>query len=211
LAQPAASSTTDTSDLIQIKPAALCPVCYNFDPYRAPPDGEAHHGSWAKAEYNIPEGTQTGKIEVEKSEQLLEAAKGGCLYCTMIASALGAVLPEWQTEKTFIHIFLGAGLPVVVRLQFGVTSTVSMGREEVLSLGIELPEGQNMNFIITVGDPTKKPIEIEIYRPVISQNQLTLRGTLFSSSRNQTDARQLLTVMTRCCISTPCPIRGLCR
>jgi hypothetical protein len=117
-----------------------------------------------RPEFNIPAGATVGKIEPEKSEELLESAKCGCLYCTMIQTALGAVHPGWESEKSFIHIFLAPDLPVFVRLQFGTTGTVNLEREEATSLlSIEIPEGQQMTFIITLEDPSKPAIDVEIY------------------------------------------------
>ncbi|KAE9364806.1 HET-domain-containing protein [Stipitochalara longipes BDJ] len=174
LAAPASSTTPEEArELCEIPLPALCPICYNFDPYQAPRNGNAseHQKSWAKEEYKIPQGIPVAKITVEKSEELIESAKRGCFYCSMVFAALGAVSPGWENEKSFIHIFLAPRLPVYVRLEFGVTSTVTLGREGMLGLGIELQEGQTMNFIITVGDPSKPAIDVEIYRPYISPDQ----------------------------------------
>jgi len=199
LTQPASSSTESTRYRIAIELLPLCPVCYNLNPYRAPPDGSWSRTPWAKQEYNIPDETPVGKVKIEKSEQLLEAAKG-CVYCAMVAQALTLVHPGWETDKSFIHIFLAAGLPVVVRLEFGTTSTLTdLGKAPWLAAGIVLPEGEDMNFMISVHDPSKPPIEVEIYRPVIpDNNQLIVGGTSFSSKRNKVDMRQSLTVISRC-------------
>jgi hypothetical protein len=169
----------EAKNLCQIPLPPLCAVCCNFDPYRAPPDHDDSEGpkSWARKEYNIPEGIPVGKISIGKSEDLIESAKRGCFYCSMVFTALGAVSPGWDSEKSFIHIFLAAGLPVCVRLQFGVTSTVVLGKEEMLGLGIELEEGQVMDFVMTVGDPNKPAIDVEIYRPQVPLDQRTVACT----------------------------------
>ncbi|EXJ53424.1 uncharacterized protein A1O5_13358 [Cladophialophora psammophila CBS 110553] len=49
-----------------------------------------------------------------------------------------------------------------------------MTREQILRLGFELPEGRNIGYLIEVKDRSKPPIEVEIYRPVIPDNQLTV-------------------------------------
>ncbi|KAF2674040.1 HET-domain-containing protein [Microthyrium microscopicum] len=180
LALPASSVAEDPREIIHINPPSICPICYNFDPYHAPPDGDAANTPWACSEYKIPQDTPIARIDVEKSEQLLEAAKAGCLYCVMVTSSLGAVQPGWENEKSFVHIFLAAGLPVIVRLQFGGTSTVTMTREQMLGMGVELPEGQTMNFVITVSDPEKPPIEVEIYRPIVPDDQITVADIAMS-------------------------------
>jgi hypothetical protein len=177
LAAPASSTTVEEAkDLCKIPLPPLCAVCCNFDPYRTPPDHDESEGprSWARTEYNIPESIPVGKISIQKSEDLIESAKRGCFYCSMVFAALGAVSPGWDSEKSFIHIFLAAGLPVCVRLQFGVTSTVALGKEEMLELGIELEEGQIMDFVMTVGDPNKPAIDVEIYRPQVPLDQRTV-------------------------------------
>lgn len=181
MASPASSmSAEEARDLVHLQAPGPCPVCCNLDPYRAPPDIDTSetHRSWARAEYNIPAGTPVGKITVQKSEDLVESSQRGCLYCTMIRSALGAANPEWETERSYMYIYLASGLPVIVRLAFGGTSTVRMGREEMLSsFGVELPEGQAMNFVITVEDASKRPIDFEIYRSDLSPSETTVGGT----------------------------------
>ena len=155
---------------VKFSPRLLCRVCGNFDP-KFSQDGESHQTGWAKIEYNIPDETPATERMVEKSEILLEAAGNGCPYCVMVKLALGALHPGWETDSTFIHIFLAAGLPVVVRLQFGYTTIAVEGGEE---------------YTVTVLDDSKPPIEIEIYQPVILDNQrLTRDGMSFSSSRNK--------------------------
>ncbi len=179
LSAPASSTNIEElRNLIQISQPALCPVCCNFDPYKAPRDGESdeRQPSWARTEYKIPAGTPVGKITIEKSEELVAAAQNGCLYCCMVRIALGAVHEGWETEKSFIDIYLAPNLPVVVRLTFGGTSTVTLGREAMLELGIDLPEGQNMNFTITIEDTDKPPIYVEIYRPTVDSEATTAGG-----------------------------------
>ncbi|WAO82883.1 HET domain-containing protein [Fusarium falciforme] len=178
MASPASSmSAEEARNMVELQSPGPCPICCNLDPYRAPPDVDTSetHRSWARAEYNIPAETPVSKITVEKSEDLVESSQRGCLYCTMIRTALGTANPTWETEKSYMYIYLASGLPVIVHLAFGGTSTVRMGREEMLnSFGVELPEGQAMNFIITVDDFSKPPIDVEIYRSVLNSSETTV-------------------------------------
>ncbi|KAI8724347.1 HET domain-containing protein [Fusarium sp. LHS14.1] len=182
MASPASSmSAEEARSMVQLQSPGPCQICYNLDPYRAPPEvanGETHR-SWARTEYNIPAETPVSKITVEKSEDLVESAQRGCLYCTMIRAALGTANPTWETEKSYIYIYLASGLPVIVHLAFGVTSTVRMDREATLrSFGVDLPEGQTMNFVITVDDFSKPPIDVEIYRSVLNPSETTIGAPL---------------------------------
>ena len=171
LAQPASSLPEGPGNLIHIQLPVLCLVCYNLDAYQAPPSKEWDQ-SWPRAEYNISDKTPARVISVDKSQELLEAARGGCFYCTMIASALGGVQPGWDTESTCLEIFLAAGKPVVVRLEFGRRHRTPMGREQLLDFGVGHMAG---HLIISIGDTQKRScIEVEIYRPAIPDSQLTI-------------------------------------
>ncbi|KAH8587518.1 hypothetical protein B0O99DRAFT_601584 [Bisporella sp. PMI_857] len=172
LARPASSLAEDPRDLVHVQLPANCPVCFNLDPYEAPPDGSSET-SWAKAEYNITDDRPVGMI-TNNSDQLLKAAQGGCFYCGIVTSALGAVHPSWTTEKTFVHIFLATGLPVVVRLQFGWRDSVVGDPPSRSSGPDDLWGGRKMEYTIMCLDESKPPIEIEIYRPVIPDDQLTV-------------------------------------
>ncbi|KAH7130128.1 heterokaryon incompatibility protein-domain-containing protein [Dendryphion nanum] len=169
---PASDFEDDPRDLVKIE-LPICPVCYNFDPFKAPRDGGAGRPSWAKAEFNISDDIPVSKIKIEKAEELRNTANGGCLYCSMVVASLGAVHPDWETENTFIHIYLASGLPVIVRLDFGATSVVYLGREAMLELGVDIAEGQQMEFTIRVTDSDKEAIEIEIFRSAIPNDILT--------------------------------------
>lgn len=108
------------------------------------------------------------------------------MYCTMVRSALGAVCPEWETEGSYIHIFLALGLPVVVRLEFGVISSLPIEREAADGLfRVELPQGYDLNFVVTVGSGSetfKSAIDVEIYRPRLAPDQSTVGGMSFDYS-----------------------------
>ncbi|KAL2126363.1 hypothetical protein VTI74DRAFT_1103 [Chaetomium olivicolor] len=177
MAQPASSMPREEAkNLVHIEQRTICSVCSNFDPYKAPPDTDRNetHPSWARAEYQLPANLPVAKITVDDSKTLIEAADRGCLYCFAVRTSLGAVHPGWESEKSFLHIFLAPGLPVVVRLNFGVTSVVPLGREAMLGLGIELQEGQVMNFVITISEPSKPAVDVEIFRPIIENEQTTI-------------------------------------
>jgi hypothetical protein len=176
LAQPASCSTEEAISLVQVTPSAVCRVCYNLDPSQSPPDDNPRRVSWAEAEYRIPDGTRVGKSTVEKSEHLLAAAKGGCLYCNLIATALTGAHPRWETKESFINIFLATGVPIIVRLVFGSMFTVPGGREPLT--GVMLRDNRTLNWVVTLQDTQEPPIEIEIYRPRIPMSQLTGGGKL---------------------------------
>lgn len=195
LASPAiTSSVVKAQDLINIAPPEkVCTVCLNFDPFLAFTKSSAdQHKLWADKEYKISSGNPFGKITVEKSKYLLDATTGGCLYCTMVQSALGAVSPGWETEGSYIHIFLALGLPVVVRLEFGTISSLPIEREAADGLfQIELPQGFDLDFVITVGSgsdaskASKPAIDVEIYRPRLAPDQSIVGGTSFNYSRTK--------------------------
>lgn len=192
LASPATTlSVSKAQDLMQIQPPSkVCTVCLNFDPCLASKKGNTdQHKPWAETEYRIPSGTPVGKITIEKSKYLLDAVKGGCFYCSMVQSSLGAVCPEWETEGSYIHIFLAPSLPVVVRLEFGVISSLPIDREAAAALfRVDLPQDRDLNFVITVGsdsDASKSAIDVEIYRPRLAPDQSTVGGTLFNYSRTK--------------------------
>ncbi len=124
-------------------------------------------------------------IAVNDSADLSKNSQGGCIFCTAISGALGVVHPGWEQKKTFIQIHLADALPVVVRLQFGSTSTVPLQRAEALDYGFDLPEDRTMNFVITVCDTSQPAIEIEIYRRIIPMAKLTV-GDAFSTSKAET-------------------------
>ncbi|KFZ15930.1 hypothetical protein V502_05322 [Pseudogymnoascus sp. VKM F-4520 (FW-2644)] len=181
LTSPATTvSVSKAQDLMQIQPPSkVCTVCLNFDPCLASKKGNTdQHKPWAETEYRIPSGTPVGKITIEKSKYLLDAVKGGCFYCSMVQSSLGAVCPEWETEGSYIHIFLAPNLPVVVRLEFGVISSLPIDREAAAALfRVELPQDRDLNFVITVGsdsDASKSAIDVEIYRPRLAPDQSTV-------------------------------------
>ncbi|KAK4119783.1 HET-domain-containing protein [Parathielavia appendiculata] len=169
----------DPRDLIQIRPPALCSVCYNLDPYAAPQDRSGEDGTraWAKAEYAIPPDTPVAKIKISKSAELLESAQHGCLTCAIIATSLSGVSPGWEEGESFMHLFLAPNLPLVVRLQHGSTSSLRTGKESMVDLGVLLPEGSAMNWDIEITvSEEKKPqaLEIEIYKRNIAPEQSTV-------------------------------------
>ncbi|OBT87532.1 hypothetical protein VE02_03765 [Pseudogymnoascus sp. 03VT05] len=190
LASPAiTSSVLKAQDLINIEPPSkVCTVCLNFDPFLAfKKSGADQHKLWAGKEYKISSGKPFGKITIEKSQYLLDAAKGGCIYCTMVQSALGAVSPGWETEGSYIHIFLALDLPVIVRLEFGVISSLPIEREAVNGLfQVELPQDFNLDFVVTVGsgsnasNASKPAIDVEIYRPRLGPDKSTVGNAVLA-------------------------------
>ncbi len=183
LQQPASKfGQGDPRDLIQIRPPALCSVCYNLDPYEAPKDrsGEDDKWAWAPSEYVLPPGTPVAKITVTKSAELLESAQRGCLTCTMIAAALSGVSPGWEEGQSFMHLLLAPNLPLVVRLHpGGSTKSWTAGREAFRDLGVLRPEGSTLTWNIEISvskDKVEQKLEIEIYRRNIAREQSTVGG-----------------------------------
>ncbi len=189
LLQQRASSFTegDPRDLIQIKPPALCSVCYNLDPYEAPPDRSGRDAKWAwpRDEYALLPGMPIAKITVRKSAELLESAQRGCLTCTMISASLSGVSPGWDEGTSYMHLCLAPTLPLVVRLHpGGTTESLTQGRQALLDLGVVMPEGSTIDWEIeiTVSDDKAgpQPLEIEIYRRNVAPGQSTVGGTLLA-------------------------------
>ncbi|KAM5352903.1 hypothetical protein ACJ41O_005625 [Fusarium nematophilum] len=172
------SPVPNIRDLIQIAPGETCPVCHNLDPDKSPVDRDISESrqSWAQGEYNIPTGTRVAKIEVQDTKELIEAAKQGCLYCTAVRLALSHVQPDWEDERSFMHIFLASGLPVIVRLAFGSTLTATtLGRKEMLELAVDMPEEEEMTITATLTKDGSKPnVDVEIYRPTLGFDDLTV-------------------------------------
>ncbi|SPO07344.1 uncharacterized protein DNG_10038 [Cephalotrichum gorgonifer] len=170
--QPASKFTHgDPRDLIRIRPRPLCNICYNLDANEAPSNSSA----WAQHEYLIPPGFPAAHIKITVAEQLLKAARLGCVTCAMVAAALGTFVPGWEKEETLVHIFTAPDLPVVVRLLYGSLSTITTSQSPS-EFGWAWPEGAGMEFEIqvTVQDPTKQPIEFEVYRCQTPLDQLTV-------------------------------------
>jgi hypothetical protein len=210
MGQPAAAATNEQEHTFKVTQRVLCSVCYNLDPYQAPPHIDSDKKSWAQQKYIIPAKGPASKIEIYSPEKLRKAAKDGCLYCTLVVAALAGVHPGWETEDTYLFIFLAAGVPAIVCLTFGKTRSVTMTREEASStFGRDYPEGEDMTFIVASGSDLT-PIEVEIYRPIIPEDQLTVGGTSFSSKGNKVGVWQLLTP-SRYCFFTHCGESGLCR
>lgn len=174
--QPASTSLQDPRSILSIELPAICGVCYNFSARHAPQDPNTLRRPWAHQEYKLPEGTAISHITVDKTDDVLQRSNAGCVYCSMIMGALGAVHPGWHTEKTVIHIYLAENIPVIVRLRFGSTAKVPLTREAARDLGMDLPEGQTFSLTIDINDPLKPDIEVEIFRPIIPQPQLTVAG-----------------------------------
>jgi hypothetical protein len=171
----------DPRDLIQLRPPALCHVCYNLNPYEAPPDRNGDEKwAWARTEYVIPPETPVAKITVSKSAELLESAQRGCLTCTMIAASLSGVSPGWEEGESYIQLLLAPDLPLVVRLHPGGSiTTLTQGTQALRDLGVLRPEGSTITWNIEIAvskDKAPSKLEIEIYRRAIPLEQSTVGG-----------------------------------
>ncbi|KAH6974821.1 heterokaryon incompatibility protein-domain-containing protein [Ilyonectria destructans] len=174
--QPATSpKSQDAGDLIAFSTNDICPVCRNFDPHQFTSDCGSPLGPWAPLEYEVPEETVSGRIVVKDSKDLIAAAERDCLFCLMIRVGLGTTRPGWEKENSYMHIYLANGLPLIVRLEFGATAAFKIPREQTLSLGLDVPEDQaDPEYLVSYLEAGKEPIEIEIYRPVVPADQLTV-------------------------------------
>jgi hypothetical protein len=160
---------------------SCCPVCYSLDPNNAPPEGggPTTQVSWAVKEYSIDPQTAGGKIAITDVKLLHKnAEEAGCFHCKMICMSLDTIHPGWQNEQAFLHIFVAAGLPAVVRLQFGtIHFSPPIEREFAGRMGTALSEGVNLQVAATVRpkDDLRPDVEFEIYRPKIPKE-----GPIFS-------------------------------
>ncbi|KAK5653032.1 hypothetical protein OQA88_9318 [Cercophora sp. LCS_1] len=185
LQQPASKfAEANPGEFVQFMSPSLCPVCFNLDPFRVPPERnlEKRGQSWARLEFKIPADAPAVHIRIDKGTDLVESSQGGCLTCNMVATALSGLAPGWEQKKAFIHLFWAPDLPLVVRIEIGATASVSMGPEEALGLGMVLPEGQSLVFDIIVSTKDEEwgtdSVEVEIYRPSVVQEEATVGGEL---------------------------------
>ncbi|KAH7321952.1 heterokaryon incompatibility protein-domain-containing protein [Rhexocercosporidium sp. MPI-PUGE-AT-0058] len=157
-------------------PKEICPICCNLNAFHAPQDGDGSTAtpSWAAVEYQIPKGIPVGKKTVEDSKALLDSAASGCFYCAMVQVALSAIHPGWDAERSVLDIHLAPDLPVVIRLHFGKLSNIQASEEDMLDFGAVVPKGQNMTFTISIVNRSKPDIEIELYRPRLRPDELTV-------------------------------------
>jgi hypothetical protein len=170
-----APTLDDPKTVLGVRKPALCGVCCNLDPRQAPREPDPTT-SWATEEFNIPPETPSGKITIQKSEHLLESAKLGCFYCSVVQNVLGQFHPGWEKEESFIYIYVALGLPVVVRLQFGQLATSTLEREGISEMGIVLPEGETMAQSMEIIFADKGVLEVEIYRPRLTPDQMSRGG-----------------------------------
>ncbi|KAL5364203.1 heterokaryon incompatibility protein-domain-containing protein [Aspergillus floccosus] len=113
---------------------------------------------------------------VQAAQQLVESATKRCVYRSVVAYALETIYPGWESQHTFVELLLAAGLPMIVRLNWSVPATVSMApwmRENNL-----LPEGADRRLVATVIDPKLTPVEIQIYRPVIPDQNMIVNDAI---------------------------------
>ena len=129
----------------------------------------------------MPAETPVEKIRIREPEELLRSAQRGCLTCLMVATSLSRVPPGWEKGKTILTLFLAPNLPLVVRMQFGTASSLTVGPEAILELGVVLPEGWTMNWEAEVeshdSQSKNEKVEVEIYRNDTALEQATVGGT----------------------------------
>lgn len=163
-AQPEVAATHSPLGVVTLSKSG-CLVCRDLDPLRGSKatDGLTED-SWATKEYDINPTTSAGVIEVKDAKEILISGPSGCIYCMILGTALNAVRPGWDTEDVFLNIYVADGLPVVVRLSFGKIVQVPRTTEQLQRSGIVLPQGRTMTLTLTVTDPSKPAVEIELYR-----------------------------------------------
>lgn len=206
LARPVADFIKDPRELAKVEPCRLCSICYNFDPSTTPADSTSQQLTWAQAEYKIPDGTPVAKITVQNSGRLLEAAGDGCIYCAMVVKVLRSARPGWETENTYIQIYLAANLPVFVHLGFGGITNMPIGREQALQHGVDIPDGQTMTYTVTFVAHGKEAVNVEIYRPFISESRRTIGGLFYHTYGLRIS---LTASIDRCCFCRPRAEYGL--
>jgi hypothetical protein len=176
---------------VRFTPPSLCPVCFNLDAFRVPPEHNREQGerSWARLEFKVPDETPAVRIRIDKGTNLVESAQQGeCLTCTMVAAALSSIAPGWKEKESFINLFLAPGLTLVVRLELGKTVEMSIGHEEARAYGFALREGQILRLDIDVKHYDEEwgtnSVEVELYRPSVIQEEATVGGECFSPRVN---------------------------
>ncbi|KAK4039160.1 heterokaryon incompatibility protein-domain-containing protein [Parachaetomium inaequale] len=177
-----AFSQGDPRSLFRVRSSGLCAVCYNLDPYQAPPDlhwnQDRDKAAWAQYEYKLAPGTPVAKIEISDAAELRASAERGCVFCSMVATALGGAVPGWEKEESYLYLFLAPGLPLVVRLHFGRMSSRAAGPEDMLALGVVVPEGKKVSWVVETqrpsDDESRQTQEFEIYRRSVDREKTTV-------------------------------------
>lgn len=84
----------------------------------------------------------------------------------------------WETEEPLIDLFLALELPVILRLDFGISKTRTINTDDAAALlGVVLHEGESVQLNTTLILP-KPAIEVEIYRPRLGASQDGTAGAL---------------------------------
>jgi hypothetical protein len=183
LQQPASKfAEANPGKLVGFTPPSLCPVCFNLDPFKVPPEHNLNESerSWARFEFKVPDDAPVVHIRIDEGTDLVQSSQGGCITCNMVATALSGLTPGWEEKTAFIHLFLAPNLPLVVRLEIGATVSTSMGPEEALRLGMVLPEGRSLVFdIVAKPKSGRDSVEVEIYRLGAVPEEATVGGECF--------------------------------
>jgi hypothetical protein len=93
-----------------------CPNCLDLDLVLASKatDGPTEE-SWARKEYNIDLQTLAGEINLKKASANLQTAQFGCIFCSILSTALNQIRPGWHEDECFRKI----PLPEVYQSWFG--------------------------------------------------------------------------------------------
>ncbi|KLU92415.1 hypothetical protein MAPG_11361 [Magnaporthiopsis poae ATCC 64411] len=175
LQQPAYKfAQANPGKFVRFTPPSLCSVCFNLDPFKVPAEHN-REPSWARSEFKIRDDTPAVHFRIDKGTDVVESSQSGCLTCNMVVTALSGFAPGWEVRPTFIHVFLAPGLPLVVRLEFGSITSLFMWSEDALpAFGLVLPEEQRLKLEFVARRNDEHPVEIEIYRPSVVQEEATV-------------------------------------
>jgi hypothetical protein len=163
-------NTNELIDTIQVQFTPPCSTCYALDARKIPTGTK--HDDWAQIEYNVSAEMPSRKLSLGHA-QLLDSSALGCIYCVMICKSLSDMRPGWETQSSFIELFLAPNLPIVVRWIRGSTSTMGPLWEE--SLGANIQWSIELKTATTPGN-IEPDIEFEIYRPEVL-DQMSISGT----------------------------------
>lgn len=167
---PALAKILEQNTEVQVSFTSNCSTCCYLNVGNTPTDGRDN--DWARREYKVAAGMPGRKLSI-KHTQLLASSASGCIFCFVVCKSLSAIRPGWETEKSFIELFLAPSLPVVVRWINGGTSTMKPLWEETLG---DYVEYEIKVKVAKTSDYIEPDIEFEIYRPELPQ-QLNSTGT----------------------------------
>lgn len=178
LAQPVSTLSAEVTDQIQMIPRQYCEICCDWKPSKTLPNVNTLIGSpdWKLTGFRAEMHKWSHHIMIENTEDLLETARGGCIYCKIIIMSLDRFRPQWKTEKCYMNISLGENAPVLVQLGFGLLCTTPGYGAMGPSTGFALGGTRVFDTAHLVPNWDELPVELTIFRKDIERSQLTLGG-----------------------------------